>query len=71
MVTLEKPRISNKKLTRGTKLYCYTDSYDFHEGCKYYIFDMINSDIVVKDSYGIQVIFDSIEDFKVVFEIII
>lgn len=71
MVTLEKPRISTRKLTRGAKLYCYTKSYDFHEGCKYQIFDMIDGDIVVKDSYGIQVIFDNPEDFKAVFKIII
>ena len=70
MLTLEQPRKTVQKLTRGTKLYCYNGLYDFIKGFKYQVFSIEDGEIIVKDNNGIQVLFD-VAEFKEIFKIIL
>lgn len=69
MPTLEKPRTALQKLTRGIKLLCYNDSYDFHKGFCYRIYNIVDGDIIVMDRDHIQVIFSSESELYKVFKI--
>jgi hypothetical protein len=70
MLTLEKVRPAAKPITRGTKLFCYETSYSFREGGYYRVYKVENGDIIVKDRYDIEVIFQSLQELKSVFMIV-
>jgi hypothetical protein len=68
-LTLEKVKQPTKAITRGTKLFCYIDSYGFRKGFKYHVYNIINGDIIVKDRDNIEVIFNSVAELKGIFMI--
>ena len=66
-LTLEKVKKQNYTIQRGTKLFCYTDSYGFRQGYYYYISSVKDGDIIVKDMWEIEVIFASLNELRNVF----
>lgn len=70
MLTLEKVKQPAQTITRGTKLFCYEDSYSFRKGSTYHISGIVNGDIIVVDRDRIQNIFSSVAELKTVFMIV-
>ena len=57
---------NNMELKKGDKIICINDAYkDFTKGKEYEIFNIDLKDIIVKNDYGVSIIFSSLHnDFK-------
>ena len=64
MLTMEK-----KQITTGTKLYCYSDDYNFTTGDEYQISRTDENGYHITDDDGIDIIFETVTDIKNTFMI--